>query len=118
MFPRPLLKKSANSARPRAHRSSCRRVYGSPAAGGFLYAELLETRVLLSAVPAGPGDLREFHVPSPRDEPAASDRQTAATLAPAANDAAVSGTKYNDMNGNGVRDAGEPGLGGFVIYTD
>jgi subtilase family protein/Big-like domain-containing protein/GEVED domain-containing protein/dockerin type I repeat protein/fervidolysin-like protein len=30
----------------------------------------------------------------------------------------VLGTKYNDVNGNGQRDAGEPGLAGFVIYVD
>src|SRR5207244_8546823 len=27
----------------------------------------------------------------------------------------VSGTKFNDLNGNGVRDAGEPGLSGVTI---
>jgi len=27
----------------------------------------------------------------------------------------ISGTKFNDVNGNGVRDAGEPGLGGVSI---
>ena len=30
----------------------------------------------------------------------------------------VSGIKYNDVNGNGQRDVGEPGLAGFVIYVD
>jgi hypothetical protein len=30
----------------------------------------------------------------------------------------VEGIKYNDVNGNGQRDAGEPGLAGFVIYAD
>src|SRR5262249_13915137 len=27
----------------------------------------------------------------------------------------ISGTKFNDLNGNGVRDAGEPGLAGVTI---
>jgi serine-aspartate repeat-containing protein C/D/E len=27
----------------------------------------------------------------------------------------ISGTKFNDLNGNGVRDSGEPGLGGVTI---
>jgi hypothetical protein len=30
----------------------------------------------------------------------------------------ISGTKYNDINGNGVRDTGEPGLLGWIIYDD
>jgi protocatechuate 3,4-dioxygenase beta subunit/photosystem II stability/assembly factor-like uncharacterized protein len=30
----------------------------------------------------------------------------------------ISGVKFEDRNGNGVRDAGEPGLAGFVIYID
>jgi hypothetical protein len=29
-----------------------------------------------------------------------------------------SGVKFNDLNANGVRDAGEPGLAGFTIYVD
>src|SRR5437762_206827 len=28
----------------------------------------------------------------------------------------ISGTVYNDLNGNGHRDAGEPGLSGWVVY--
>ncbi|TMK39212.1 MAG: hypothetical protein E6G56_11735, partial [Actinobacteria bacterium] len=30
----------------------------------------------------------------------------------------VSGTQYEDLNANGVRDAGEPGLSGWVVYVD
>jgi hypothetical protein len=30
----------------------------------------------------------------------------------------ISGMKYNDANGNGIRDAGESGLEGWVIYID
>ncbi|WP_417746580.1 Ig-like domain-containing protein [Rosistilla oblonga] len=30
----------------------------------------------------------------------------------------VTGVKWNDINGNGVRDAGEPGIGGVYIYVD
>ncbi len=30
----------------------------------------------------------------------------------------IRGTKWNDLNGNGVRDAGEPGLAGWTIYVD
>src|SRR5207245_2305475 len=30
----------------------------------------------------------------------------------------VSGTMVNDLNGNGVKDAGEPGLSGWTIYAD
>jgi protocatechuate 3,4-dioxygenase beta subunit len=30
----------------------------------------------------------------------------------------VSGTVYNDVNGNGSRDASEPGLGGRIVYDD
>ena len=30
----------------------------------------------------------------------------------------ISGTKFNDLDGDRVRDAGEGGLGGFVIYRD
>lgn len=32
--------------------------------------------------------------------------------------ATVSGVKFNDLNGNGVRDAGEPGLSGVTIFAD
>ena len=31
---------------------------------------------------------------------------------------AASGTKFFDSNANGVRDAGEPGIPGFVIFAD
>jgi hypothetical protein len=30
----------------------------------------------------------------------------------------IQGTKWNDLNGNGVKDAGEPGLAGWTIYID
>ena len=30
----------------------------------------------------------------------------------------ISGVKFNDLNSNGVRDAGEPGMAGFLIYVD
>ncbi len=30
----------------------------------------------------------------------------------------IGGTKFQDTNGNGLRDAGEPGLQGFTIYLD
>ncbi len=30
----------------------------------------------------------------------------------------VSGVKWNDLDGNGVRDEGEPGMGGIYIYAD
>ncbi len=30
----------------------------------------------------------------------------------------VTGFKWSDTNGNGIRDAGEPGLAGFTIYVD
>jgi hypothetical protein len=30
----------------------------------------------------------------------------------------ISGTKFNDLNGNGVRDPGEPGLAGVTIFID
>ncbi len=32
--------------------------------------------------------------------------------------ARITGTSFHDLNANGVRDAGEPGLGGRVIYSD
>ena len=30
----------------------------------------------------------------------------------------IGGTKFQDSNGNGIRDAGEPGLAGFTIFLD
>jgi hypothetical protein len=30
----------------------------------------------------------------------------------------ITGAKFNDLNGNGVRNPGEPGLGGWTIYLD
>ncbi len=30
----------------------------------------------------------------------------------------IQGSKWNDLNGNGVQDAGEPGLAGWTIYLD
>lgn len=38
------------------------------------------------------------------------------TIAPS--DGEISGIKWNDLNGNGVREAGEPGLAGWMIYLD
>src|SRR5262249_35190939 len=32
--------------------------------------------------------------------------------------ATISGKKFNDLNGNGVQDAGEPGLQNWLIYQD
>ncbi|HEX8053828.1 MAG TPA: SdrD B-like domain-containing protein, partial [Thermoleophilaceae bacterium] len=31
---------------------------------------------------------------------------------------AVTGTKFEDVDGDGVRDSGEPGIGGFRVYVD
>lgn len=33
-------------------------------------------------------------------------------------DGSISGTKWNDLNGNGTRDSGEPGIAGWTIYAD
>jgi hypothetical protein len=41
-----------------------------------------------------------------------------ATPPPAPQFGRVEGTKFQDTNGNGVRDPGEPGVAGFVIYVD
>jgi hypothetical protein len=30
----------------------------------------------------------------------------------------IHGTKFNDLNGNGIRDGGEPGLQGWTVYLD
>ena len=30
----------------------------------------------------------------------------------------MSGVKFGDLNANGVRDAGEPGLAGWTVYVD
>src|SRR6202011_4041147 len=30
----------------------------------------------------------------------------------------ITGIKFNDLNGNGVRDAGEPGLAGITVFLD
>ncbi|MDV6033577.1 MAG: hypothetical protein F9B45_26495 [Phycisphaera sp. RhM] len=38
--------------------------------------------------------------------------------APRAGFGEVTGTKFNDLNNNGQRDAGEPGLGGVRMYVD
>jgi hypothetical protein len=35
-----------------------------------------------------------------------------------ASTSAIQGIKWNDLNGNGVQDAGEPGLAGWTIYLD
>ena len=45
---------------------------------------------------------------------------TIATMAaaPVASAASISGTVFNDVNGNGVRDAGEPGLGARTVNLD
>ncbi|HXG10201.1 MAG TPA: cohesin domain-containing protein [Gemmataceae bacterium] len=32
--------------------------------------------------------------------------------------AAIQGIQFDDLNGNGVRDAGEPGLGGVILFLD
>ena len=36
----------------------------------------------------------------------------------AVGESSISGTKWHDRNGNGQRDAGEPGLSGWTIYVD
>ena len=44
---------------------------------------------------------------------------TSIQLSPAAIIAgSISGFKFNDLNGNGIRDAGEPGIQGIKIYLD
>ena len=45
--------------------------------------------------------------------PAAADAQT---VTPGGS--AISGQKFSDLNGNGVKDAGDPGLQGWTIYLD
>src|SRR5207302_1880000 len=30
----------------------------------------------------------------------------------------IAGTKFNDLNNNGTKDAGEPGVGGFTVFVD
>jgi len=46
-------------------------------------------------------------------------QEWAAGLSPlTAATASISGVRYNDLNGNGVRDAGEPGLANVVVYLD
>jgi hypothetical protein len=37
---------------------------------------------------------------------------------PPAGTATVAGTTFNDLNGNGGQDAGEPGLAGWTVYID
>ncbi|MGN6546234.1 MAG: SdrD B-like domain-containing protein [Aureliella sp.] len=46
-------------------------------------------------------------------EPIASVSSVGATA-----DSSISGTKWNDVNGNGALDAGEPGLAGWTVYAD
>ncbi len=44
---------------------------------------------------------------------------TNGSVVPAApNASVVSGIKFNDLNGNGVMDASEPGLSGWTVYVD
>ena len=35
-----------------------------------------------------------------------------------ADESEIHGTKYHDLNGNGILDPGEPGIGGVTIYSD
>ncbi len=35
-----------------------------------------------------------------------------------AGDSTIHGSKWNDLNENGIRDGGEPGLAGWTMYVD
>lgn len=51
-------------------------------------------------------------------QPASPASSPALSASDAAGNGSISGTKWNDLNGNGARDAGEPGLMGWSIYAD
>src|SRR3990172_7355320 len=73
-----------------------------------LVLEALEDRILLSAGLL-PG-------PDPDEEaPAASSE---APIEPAGSTAQIQGTVWDDLNGDGVRDAGEPGQNGQTVFID
>ena len=62
----------------------------------------------------GPAGSNIFYTPQHRLVSA----DNGGTHAPVANAGSVSGVKYKDLDGDGVRDSGEPGLKDWVIYVD
>ena len=62
----------------------------------------------------GPAGSNIFY--TPQDRLKSADNGGTHPIVP--NAGSFSGVKYNDLNGNGVRDGGEPGLKDWVIYVD
>lgn len=95
----------------------------TPAPATTPAGEFGEAAIDLAAVLGGTGDpcfsFGSFQVHSRSS--VAIDSQLQDTLGPrpiVVRNCGVSGLKYDDLNGNGARDDGEPGLAGWTIYVD
>lgn len=90
-----------------------------PAGTGF--GNLTPTQETIRIVPPGPGigrvsapsNIQHEHTLTVNTLDIVLDRDFGITST-----SLISGTKFNDLNYNGVRDAGEPGLSGWTIYLD
>ena len=71
-----------------------------------VYAAASDTIVPSPSGHGGPGELEDYEVEIKAD---------GQTLPPGQ---IVGGMKFHDLNGNGVFDAGEPGLGGWTVWVD
>lgn len=75
-------------------------------------------RAAAVSVAPEPAQVGYAHGPSVRQTFDISGDTLAAPLADASTEGSISGTKFDDLDGNGFRDAGEPGIPGWTIYVD
>jgi Ca2+-binding RTX toxin-like protein/Leucine-rich repeat (LRR) protein len=76
----------------------------TPPPAGSLFTGTVHITLTAFDGPSGPDDFRG--------------RSSQQTFDLSVGVAAIYGTKFNDLNGNGTRDAGEPGLAGWRIFLD
>ena len=83
--------------------------------GNFTFANLGPGTYRVREV-APPGSTQT--TPNPANIVASSGTDVSGVLIGNSQPSSISGVKFNDLNGNGVRDPGEPGLAGITVFLD